>query len=466
MWALLGSGLAVQTTSLMAASSFATSENQAMKLSSLPSPEQGSVSSPDWKLFVDDSQGGHRQPISGFGAAWTDAAVACFEALSATLQKQLLDDLFSSDGIHIDFMRHTIGQSDLTPSWEGEWSFDTNNGQPDPNMTHFDLTDPGRKILDWISRMFQVNPSVTLLGSPWSLPQWMKKNNVIQLDSYAGAYALYMVKYLQQYRAAGVKVHAVTLQNEPLHNTDPAWSTYVTSTDSVVLANKLGAAIQSAGLDTEIWAYDHNTDVPQYPDYVLSHAGSFVNTVAWHCYASSVNWTDLTAFARAHPGVKQFMTECWTHIQDENFFELPEFITGPLQNYASGALAWTVGGSSKFDVSWPGGCGQCSGLIQVDRSAGTYEKTQDYYSLGQFSKFVRQGAVALGGSGSYTWPDGTGVQATQYRNPDGSRVVVIVNKIRNDLKQTQVTFATGDVYHGLLPARSVTTWIIPPASSL
>jgi len=457
MWAVLWLALAAHA----APSSFATSENQAMKLSSLPDPQSGSVSSPDWKLYVDDTKAGERQTITGFGAAWTDAAVTCFEGLSSSQQTQLLNDLFSSDGIHIDFMRHTIGQSDLTPSWLGEWSFDTNNNQPDPDLSHFDLTDPGRKMLNWISRMYQVNPSVTLLGSPWSPPQWMKSNNVIQLNSYAKAWANYMVKYIQAYRAGGVNVHAVTIQNEPLHNTDPAWSSYVTSQDSAVLANTLGPALSAAGLNTEIWAYDHNTDVPQYPDYVLSKAGSFVNSVAWHCYASNVNWTALTQFYRSHPGVKQYMTECWTHIQDEGFFELPEFITGPLQNYASGALAWTVGGSTKFDVSWPSGCGQCSGLIQVDRSAGTYQKTQDYYNVGQFSKFVRKGAVALSGSGSYTWPDGTGVQATQYRNPDGSRVVVMVNKIYNDLKQTQVTFSGGDVWHGLLPARSVTTWIIP-----
>ena len=34
----------------------------------------------------------------------------------------------------------------------------------------------------------------------------------------------------------------------------------------VILANRLARALASAGLsDTAIWAYDHNTDHPEYP---------------------------------------------------------------------------------------------------------------------------------------------------------------------------------------------------------
>jgi glucosylceramidase len=52
------------------------------------------------------------------------------------------------------------------------------------------------------------------------------------------------------------------------------------------------------------------------------------------------------------------------------------------------------------------------------------------------------------------------VQATSFVNPDGSRVVVMENKIRNDL-HLQVTFNSGDVWNGNVPSRSLTTWIIP-----
>ena len=72
-------------------------------------------------------------------------------------------------------------------------------------------------------------------------------------------------------------------------------------------------------------------------------------------------------------------------------------------------------------------------------------------------------AVYLNSTGSYTYPDGTGVQAAAFRNADGTRVLVVQNKIRNDLV-LQVSFASGDAWHGTVPARSVTTWVLPEPS--
>ncbi len=53
-------------------------------------------------------------------------------------------------------------------------------------------------------------------------------------------------------------------------------------------------------------------DVPSYPQTVLSEASQYVNTVAWHCYATNNNWSALTTFHDANPNVAQYMTECWT----------------------------------------------------------------------------------------------------------------------------------------------------------
>ena len=41
-----------------------------------------------------------------------------------------------SSGIGLGLMRHTIGQSDMTPGSIGEWSFDSNGGQPDPQLKY------------------------------------------------------------------------------------------------------------------------------------------------------------------------------------------------------------------------------------------------------------------------------------------------------------------------------------------
>ena len=385
-------------------------------------------------------------------------------------------------------------------------------------MSHFNLTTPGAKMLSWIQRMMAVargakagqdvdslslplrsasstSSPITLLGSVWSPPGWMKQNNNLQWQ-YVDAWVKYMVSYIQQYRAAGVHVDAVTLQNEPLHSADEAWTMYMDASYQGILANRLGAALAAeARADdgkristndavraqtTAIWAYDHNTDHPEYPQYVLENASKYVSTVAWHCYSGTSGWEVLSAFREANPHAKQYMTECWTHSPGEGFFDLPSFVMGPLQNWANGAMAWTLGGSTAFNVAYPGGCKPCSGLVQVDMDAGTYSFTSDYYTMGQFSAFVRRNATYQTSTGGHVYPDKTGVVVTAFVNPAtastlvggeaapaaaaaavvvGRRVVVIQNRIRNDLNIT-VTFKSGDSFVGLVRGRSVTTWVV------
>lgn len=76
-----------------------------------------------------------------------------------------------------------------------------------------------------------------------------------------------------------------------------------------LLANRLAPALAAAGLKTELWAYDHNTDRPDYPQAVLDNTTrATVNTVAWHCYAPGnpdAVWTPLRNFASRNPGVRQ-----------------------------------------------------------------------------------------------------------------------------------------------------------------
>ena len=130
-------------------------------------------------------------------------------------------------------MRHTIGQSDLTPADQGEWSYDSNGGIPDPMLTHFNLTAPGERMVTWLRRMRERDGDIMLLGSPWSPPQWMKNTstNKINVVAYGDAWARYIVAYIDAFSRLGVKIYALTPQNEPLHSDDPAWTTEVSAAD-------------------------------------------------------------------------------------------------------------------------------------------------------------------------------------------------------------------------------------------
>ena len=186
-----------------------------------------------------------------------------------------------------------------------------------------------------------------------------------------------------------------------------------------------------------------------------------MQAVAWHCYAQNTAWGVLSDFHSSHSGVRQYMTECWTS-PSTGWSQAADFTVGPLQNWASGALAWTLGSDTSYGphLSTDGACTTCRGLFTVS-DAGAYELQVDYYMMAQFSRFMPRGGTVLAGSGSYAYGDGSGVQSAAVLNADGSRSVVIENKFGNDIYVTLTTTTSGETWSGLLYKNSVTTWVLP-----
>ena len=454
------------------AQAFASSSDLSLKLSSYNAPtlnggNQGSVTK-TWQLTVDDTDSGKKQSITGFGAAITDSTVTVFNDLSSSAQSQLLQDLFSSSGAGFSLMRHTIAASDLSAN---AYSYDDANGQVDTSLSDFNLGNSGNAMTAFIAAAKAVQSDFTLLGTPWSAPGWMKldgvmtgttTNNNLNHD-YVDSYAQYFVKYLQAFESAGAHVDAITIQNEPLNSQSSYPTMYVFANESAgLIQDNVGPAISGAGLSTKIWAYDHNTDQPDYPQTVLDGASDYVSTVAWHCYASSLDWSVLTDFHNSNPSVTQYMTECWTS-PETAWNQAADFTMGPLQNWASGAMAWVLGTDTNYGPH-DGGCSDCRGLFTVDTGAGTYALQVDYYMLAQFSKFMPRGATVLSGTGSYDYGNGSKVEAVATLNPDNTRTVVVENLFDEDI-WLSVSMGSGEgTWNGQITANGVTTWVLPAAS--
>ncbi|PWY86751.1 beta-1,6-glucanase [Aspergillus heteromorphus CBS 117.55] len=466
------------------ASAYASNSAGTYKLTSITAPVQGSGSpgsESTWKLTIDDTSSGHKQTITGFGAAVTDATVTSFNTLSDATLQQLLNELMTSDGAQFSLMRHTIGASDL--SGDPVYTYDDNGNEADPTLSGFNLGDRGTAMAEMLATMKSLQPDLTVLGSSWSPPGWMKLNGVIDGNTtdnnlndgyltsggtgstgYSSAFAQYFVKYIQAYEALGATVDAITIQNEPLNSQSGYPTMYVFDYESAqLIQDYVGPALADAGLSTKIWAYDHNTDVPSYPQTVLSTASEYVSTVAWHCYATDVDWRVLSDFQSANPSATQYMTECWTPASG-TWHQAADFTMGPLQNYASGAIAWTLGtDTSDGPHLSSGGCDTCQGLVTVTDTDEGYTLNTAYYMMAQFSKFMPPGAIVLNGTGSYTYSGGGGLQSVASVNPDGTRTVVIENLFGNEV-YVQVEMGSGEVWSGSVPEESVTTWVLPASA--
>ncbi|KAI0811860.1 glycoside hydrolase family 30 protein [Xylaria sp. FL0064] len=432
-----------------APAAYVTTSDLSHKLSPAAAPisGRGTGGSSTWDLTIDDTAAGHKQTIIGFGGSVTDATVTVINALLADKRNTLLRQLLTSDGADFSFLRHTIASSDL--SGPPAYTYDDASGK-----ANFNLGDRGTAMAKMLATIAEHQ---VLTGNA--------NNN--QLNSqYYSSYAQYFVKYLRAYKSNGAAIDAITLQNEPLNNQGNGHVTMYQSADEAtkVTQQYVGPALKNAGFNTQIWAYDHNTDQPSYPRTVINGVGSYVNGAVWHCYASNLDWAVLTDFHNAYPGKHQYMTECWTSPQT-SWYQSSKNTIGPLQNWAEGCLMWTLGtwtqaADGTFGPYIQGGCSTCRGLFVVDQAKGTYDFTIDYYTMAQISKFIPKGAVILSGSGSHSYDGYSGIQSVASKNPDGTRTVVIENTFGNDVYVT-VTTASGQTWSGNALAKSVTTWILP-----
>lgn len=462
-----------------------------------------SACAPVRNVVVNSGPSGSRQEMVGFGHAWTDSAVHVFDELEPALLDQVLEDLFGQTGNNMAFMRHTIGSSDLSGT---QYSYDDNGpsfnlGEPDPALAHFSLGPHGTAMAKMIARMGDYKGDVFLFGAPWSYPGWMKQNDLFIApieNTPGGQHPLlnnsfnieyipqaveYFIRYIDAFKTFGVTVNGLSLQNEPLNYQGGYPCMYLDAADEAqILLQGLGGALHERG--AIYMAYDHNTDQPGtketcpvhlcstvsndrlvYPNRVKQGARDLVDAVAWHCYQSPYpNYTVIEDFNHAWPGTPQFMTECTNYLPSGVNFQVAQSFFPPVMHGASGAAMWVMATNPEYGPHSPyGGCAGCEGSIIVNSST-SYTKTNDYYMVGQFSRFVRRGAVnyqILQGV------EGSGATSNQFyilafQNPDESWAIIFMNNLGVD-QDVVLSFTSqgGQLWEGTVPNATVTTWLIP-----
>ncbi|HVJ05953.1 MAG TPA: glycoside hydrolase family 30 beta sandwich domain-containing protein [Candidatus Saccharimonadales bacterium] len=367
------------------------------------------------------------QEIDGFGASLTDSAAWLMETkLDATTRAQAMRALFDAkDGIGLSILRQPMGGTDLA---RDHYSYDDMpRGQKDYTLARFSIVRDEAVILPALREALAVNPGLKVIGSPWSTPGWMKSSDSLitgslNADSYA-AFAQYFVKYVEGYKAAGVPVWAVTLQNEPLFEPEDYMGLRMEAEQQkVVLRDFVGPAFEKAGLTTKVMVYDHNWSHPEYPATILSDPATarYAAGTAYHCYEGAV--TAQSATHEQFPGKDIWETECsgGTWQGNKAFEQTAKLIIGTTRNWSRSVVLWGLALDPNGNPH-AGGCGTCRGIITVDGSK--FVPTLDYYALGQVSKFVAPGAHRIDSSDL----EAKGLPNVAFQNTDGSVVLLVLN---------------------------------------
>ncbi|MFF6886014.1 RICIN domain-containing protein [Streptomyces sp. NPDC012421] len=359
------------------------------------------------------------QKFTGAGASITEASAHLIQSLPADKRADLMKSLFSTtEGIGLNYLRQPLGSTDFNSG--GFYTYEDSPGS-------FSIARDQQQIIPVLKQATAHNPAIRFMGSPWSPPAWMKTGNSLnggslRTDHYQ-AYADYLVKSIKAYGQQGITLSDLTVQNEPEFPTSyPSMS--MTSSEQAAFLRVLDRTLTANGLPTNVLAYDHNWDHPNYPVEVFQSTQGIARVIgaAFHCYGGVPSAQQQVVNA----GKRVFFTEC-SGTDTANTF------ADTLQWHSENLVVQNMRNGGETVVNWnlaldqnggphQGHCTtRCNGVVEI--AHGNVTRGAEYYVLGHVTKFIRPGATRV----ASTSQGAGGVQNVTFQNPDGSFATFVVN---------------------------------------
>ena len=263
-----------------------------------------------------------RQTIDGFGGSLTESSAFVLACLSAEKRQAVLEELYGENGANFSMSRTQIGASDF--SVEGKYSLAEEDGDVELRSFTLDRDKEGfsrsvyPQIQDcnydlfhlmkdvWAIKQSQADKEYRIVANTWTAPAWMKENKKYYerengfhrggalLPEYYDAYARYLAKYVEAWKAEGVDIWALTPVNEPMGN-DGGWESMDFS--PAVEAEFIGQYMrpwldQSGYKDLKILGFDQNIfEMGPYTAAIYgdSLANAATAGMAVHWYGSTID---------------------------------------------------------------------------------------------------------------------------------------------------------------------------------
>lgn len=364
-----------------------------------------------------------------------------------------------------------IGLSDRN-QWDG-----ITVAKADPQLESFSIENDKESLIPMIKAALEVNPDLTIIGTAWSAPAWMKESLSLYDGSLAEeweeSYADYLVKTVEAYAKEGIEIAYLSIVNEPLIEGPRNYPIMqMDARQQARVITILGPKLTEAGFaDVKVLAYDHNygetvaETARNYIDTVLGdqEASEYTAGVAFHGYemGSVADFgPGFNYVATTYPGKKALVTEITEHMgstifADNLMWSAQNIVIGPLAYSSTGAMYWNL---VLHDDGTPffGGAGDSLGVISVANDESSYSLSSAYYSMAQVSTFLKgdQQARAV-----RTSVDNAGVYSQAIKGSDGGVVIPLVNNSGAEIGDLKVAI-DGVVYTLDVPVNSVSTLVV------
>lgn len=371
------------------------------------------------------------QSIDGFGFSLTGGSALNLMKMKTSSRAALLKELFATDQAHIgtSYLRISLGASDLD---EKVFSYDDlPAGETDPELKKFDLGYDKQYLIPVLKEILRINPSISIMASPWSPPVWMKSNKDTRggnlLKEWYPVYAQYFIKYITAMKQQGIRIDAVTVQNEPLHPGNNPSLQMLAPDQAEFVRDHLGPAFAKAGIKTKIIIYDHNADRPDYPISILNDAAAkkYIDGSAFHLYGGTVD--AISSVHEAHPDKNLYFTEQWVgapgNYQTDISWHIETLVIGATRNWCKTVLEWNLASDTAYrPFTDRGGCTSCLGAVTINQVQDRVKRNPAYYIIAHAAKFARPGSVRIASNLVEDLPN------VAFKTPAGKYVLVVLNK--------------------------------------
>ncbi len=393
------------------------------------------------------------QKIDGWGGCFNELGWLALQSASPSDRQEVLRQLFAPDaGLDFTCCRMPIGASDYATNW---YSLDDVAG--DFTLKHFSLDRDRTLLIPYLKAAMQFQPNLKIWGSPWSPPAWMKVNQrygagsginqLIQQPKYLAAYARYFLKYVEAYRAEGIPVFAVAVQNEPFFGPGYPSCQWTPAEIRTFIGDYLGPTFRRDNLEAQIWLATFNNNNIENYETILSSA-----EVARYVSAVGLQWAGKDALPELdtqYPHLEKIQTE--SECGDGSFdWRSAEYTFSLLKFYLQhGVNIYTYWNMILDDTGKSAWGWRQNALITVNRNTGRVNYTPEFYLFKHLTHFVPAGSVRLDSFGNFD-------DALVFLDPDERLVILAVNV--HDYP-CQIAVNLGDRYFEVkLPARSFNTF--------
>ncbi len=343
------------------------------------------------------------QTIDGVGATFSEIGAQALMSLKKKEQADVVTALFGAESAAFSFCRTPVGSSDWASS-----GYSYAETADDYEMNSFSIERDQKSIVPAIKLAQTANPELKLFGSVYSPPGWMKnigtivdgrtnhrRNNLKNDAKTYGAYGLYFSKYIEAYKAEGINISRLVIQEDlDASLTSPSCSMSPEQVAKVATATR--EAFKKSGIDAQIWSGSFKTEAggidmlkfAANKDYVSSVDGiSMQRTMLQYIY-------DVKALAPTTPVMltTALVQNGNNDMRQANgrFAEIAGYINAGVSNFCYANMISTGTNSGVWD-------NKQNSLVVVNNGKVTY--TPDYAVMSIFGRFLKAGAVRVASNG-------------------------------------------------------------------